>query len=281
MPDISSNTVFFEADASNVSGTDPSWPENMLPSKVNDSARALQGALKRFYDRVSATVVSGGTANAQTLTYTVAPTAYVTGDRYSFIVGGGLNNTGPTTLNVNGLGAKNIFTGATNALVGGEMQTGQAVDVVYDGTQFQLTNRRPIPAEVSQSLSNPTATTNTTGVMMGFGATVTITPTTSGIIRVWVSGNAQNGTIGDTCVSVIRFGTGAAPANGAALTGSTIGQAVTTTSTASGDKVGFALLGRTTGLTLGTTYWVDVALASGGGGSASIANVSAMILERG
>lgn len=281
MVDINDNTKWNESDAANNAAPPAGFPENQLPSTVNDAARAVMGAVKRFYDHVNATVVSGGSANAQTLTYAVAPTAYVQGDRYTFIVGNGLVNTGSTTLNINGLGAKNILTGATNALVGGELRTGRAIDVVYDGTQFQLVGARSIPAEVSQSLSNPSATTNTTGVMMGFGAIVSITPTTSGIIRVWVTGNAQNGTIGDTCVSVIRFGTGAAPANGAALTGSTIGQAVTTTSTASGDKVGFALVGRVTGLTLGTAYWVDVALASGGGGSASIANVSAMVLERG
>lgn len=280
MVDISDNTKWNEADASNNAAPPAGFPENQLPSTVNDAARAVMGAVKRFYDHANATVVSGGSANVQTLTYTVAPTAYVAGDHYAFIVGGGLTPTGATTINVNGLGAKNVLIG-TGALVGGEMQAGQVALVYYDGTSFQLIGARRLPAETSASLANPSATIDTTGVMMGFGATVTIAPTTSGIIRAWVTGNAQNGTVGDRCGMVIRFGTGSAPANGAALTGSTIGQGVVTTSTASGDSVGFSLVGRATGLTLGTTYWVDVALSSGGGGSASIANVSALVLERG
>src|SRR6185437_1487837 len=51
-------------------------------------------------------------------------------------------NTGALTVNVNGLGAKNVYkkspTGAAAACTGGEIQNGDIVEIEYDGTQFQL-----------------------------------------------------------------------------------------------------------------------------------------------
>lgn len=81
------------------------------------------------------TVTSGGSANAQTLTYTIAPAALVRGQTYSFIAG--FTNTGATTLAVNGLTATSIKLNGL-ALVGGEITSGNVVTVSYDGTNFQL-----------------------------------------------------------------------------------------------------------------------------------------------
>jgi hypothetical protein len=87
----------------------------------------------------SATVYAsgGGTANAHTLTLTPAPAAYAAGQAFSFVANA--TNTGATTLNVNGLGAKNIVRGnGSTALAGGEIQSGALVSVVYDGTSFRM-----------------------------------------------------------------------------------------------------------------------------------------------
>lgn len=126
-----------ETASSNTTAAPDGMPENTLPSLVDDWARETMAAVKRWYDRMQPTATSGGTANVQTLTYSVAPTAYETGDVYTFIVGGSLTNTGATTLNINSLGAKAIQNNGT-ALVGGELAAGQVVSVRYDGTQFQL-----------------------------------------------------------------------------------------------------------------------------------------------
>jgi hypothetical protein len=48
------------------------------------------------------------------------------------------SNTGPCTLNVNGLGVKAITKAGTVILAGGEIVANQVVRVVYDGTEFQL-----------------------------------------------------------------------------------------------------------------------------------------------
>lgn len=82
---------------------------------------------------------SGGAANAQTLTLAPVITAYVTGQRYSFIAG--FTNTAAATLNINGVGTKSIFNAATGAAIGaGEIVATRAYEVLYDGTQFLLLN---------------------------------------------------------------------------------------------------------------------------------------------
>lgn len=47
-------------------------------------------------------------------------------------------NTGASTLNVNGGGAKAITKSGTTALAGGEISANQIVKVIYDGTEWQL-----------------------------------------------------------------------------------------------------------------------------------------------
>src|SRR5215469_7373576 len=91
-----------ETDGSNTSAPPAGWPAGMQPNQVEPTARAMMGATKRWYNHLNATATTAGTANAQTLTYSVAPTAYVIGDIYNFFVGASLTNTGPATLSING-----------------------------------------------------------------------------------------------------------------------------------------------------------------------------------
>jgi len=81
----------------------------------------------------------GGTGNAITLTPSPAITAYVAGQKFSFIVGA--TNTGSTTVAISGLAAKTCHNG-TLALVGGELRIGDLVTVQYDGTYLQVLNLR-------------------------------------------------------------------------------------------------------------------------------------------
>ena len=77
-------------------------------------------------------------AGTNTITASIAPSpgAYVAGQSFRFVAAGG--NTGATTLNINGLGAKAITKSGTVALSGGEIISGAAISVIYDGTQFQM-----------------------------------------------------------------------------------------------------------------------------------------------
>lgn len=79
---------------------------------------------------------STGSANAYVLTLGAAPAALAAGQQYSFKAN--FTNTGASTLNVNSLGAKNIYKLASTALVAGDIISGAVVIVRYDGTEFQL-----------------------------------------------------------------------------------------------------------------------------------------------
>lgn len=135
MSDLNS-TNWSQTAASNNATPPNGWPEGMNPAQVNDTAREMMAALKKWYVHFGPTVTSGGSANVQTLTYSVAPAALVAGDRYSFIPG--FTNTGAATLNVNALGATPLQTGSGSALTGGEVAVGIVTEVWYDGTNFRL-----------------------------------------------------------------------------------------------------------------------------------------------
>lgn len=140
MPDVSDNTNWSQTDGSNNQASPNGAPENMLPAGVNDTIRMMMGALKRLQVRLGPTLTAGGTGDALTLTYSVAPTAYVRGDIYSFIVAAA--NTGAATLNVNGLGAKSIQkptpVAGPAALAANDLVAGNVVMAAYDGTNFQI-----------------------------------------------------------------------------------------------------------------------------------------------
>jgi hypothetical protein len=86
----------------------------------------------------SATFITA--AGTDTITGTTSPalTAYATGNQFSFLVAN--TNTGAVTINVDGLGAKAITRTGTTALVAADMVAGQTVEIIYDGTRFQLVN---------------------------------------------------------------------------------------------------------------------------------------------
>jgi hypothetical protein len=77
-----------------------------------------------------------GTTNAMVVTLTPAATSYL---KYMGLRCKVANyNTGSTTINVNGLGNKNITRGDGTTLQAGDLQAGEIVTLVYDGTNFQL-----------------------------------------------------------------------------------------------------------------------------------------------
>jgi hypothetical protein len=69
---------------------------------------------------------------------TPALTAYTAGQMFYFVAGGA--NTGAVTLNIDGLGSRNMTRHGSVALVAGDILSGEVCVVVYDGTRFQLLN---------------------------------------------------------------------------------------------------------------------------------------------
>jgi hypothetical protein len=101
MPDVYSSS-FSETDGSNSSASPNGAPENMAPAGVNDTIRAVMGALKRFVNQ-HIPKTTAGTSTAYTLSYTVAPAALVDGMTH-LVVLHTASGASPT-LNVNSLGA--------------------------------------------------------------------------------------------------------------------------------------------------------------------------------
>ncbi len=82
--------------------------------------------------------VSAGSTNAYTLNLNPAPSQYIAGMEIAFQANAA--NSGGVTLNVNGLGSKNIFKSVSTALTANDILNGQIVKVIYDGTNFQIMN---------------------------------------------------------------------------------------------------------------------------------------------
>ena len=123
----------------------------------------------------------------------------------------------------------------------------------------------------------PTGTASATAVMMGLAGS--ITPTRGTKIIVIVSGQMANDTINDGATVDLRYGTGTAPVNGAAVTGTLAGIAQSFTALVAAQKDGFCLMGKVTGLSVGTAYWLDLSLLAVTGGTASVTGVSVVAYE--
>jgi hypothetical protein len=107
----------------------------------SDDARALvEDLTDSFVNKVDDVYISYAVTATGTDTYAATPspalTGYATNTR--FYVKFTNANTGAATLNLNALGAKAIKKTSTVALAAGDIAAGQIVELIYDGTNFQL-----------------------------------------------------------------------------------------------------------------------------------------------
>ena len=111
---------------------------------------------------------------------------------------------------------------------------------------------------------NPTGTSAASpGVMMGLG--YTITPSHTGNVTFRIGGTIVNtGSPSAFCIAQLRYGTGTAPVNGAAATGTVVGPHNAAIQSVTNLNVG----GNVSNLTYGTTYWFDMSVYSSSGGCA-------------
>jgi hypothetical protein len=125
--------------------------------------------------------------------------------------------------------------------------------------------------------SNPTGTTSTTPVMAGLAAT--ITPTNSGKVLIIVSGILRNNTATDGINVQMAYGTGAAPANGDAATGTTTGNLLHGLNEPDFNYYPFSVQSVVTGLTVSTAYWIDLQFNAITAGTATVQDISVSIVE--
>ncbi len=101
------------------------------PASVARMATMVQGGGWNF-------TMAGGTPNALTASLTPAPSALIAGMTIVLFVS--TSNTGPATLNLNGLGAKGIYYSDSSPLVAGDL-FGKVI-LIYDGGSWILANNR-------------------------------------------------------------------------------------------------------------------------------------------
>jgi hypothetical protein len=137
--------------------------------------------------------------------------------------------------------------------------------------------RLPVAGRGTIAPAGPAGTTSTTQVMMGLAGSVT--PVTSGNILVNVTGYFFQATGTNGCEAQIRTGTGAAPTNGAAATGTTRGSAVQANPMATSQTIPFSSTAYVTGLTLSTAVWLDIGLRTMTAGNCTPGSVTITGIE--
>lgn len=114
---------------------DIDWREGMFPDSVNDSARQMMGRNAEFRNDITGTLTPTGTANALLLTANSSFTSLANGRMLTFRAA--VNNTGPVSINVNGLGSKAMRAmGATGDidLVANDLKAGCPYTALYSST---------------------------------------------------------------------------------------------------------------------------------------------------
>jgi len=146
------------------------------------------------------------------------------------------------------------------------------------GTVIAYASEAPSAAVTQSSPGNPAGTADLTGKMMGLAGT--ITPSSTGRVHITITGTIFNsGGVGDGANVQLRTGTGSAPANGDALTGTTAGGLVKYVAPTTACKVPFTVCAIVSGLSLAVARWIDVGLAAVTGGTAEVTDLSVTAFE--
>jgi hypothetical protein len=126
-----------------VGDLDPLRPDGASPKNEGDDhlrnlKKAISNSFAGFVGAVMVTGVDAGPANA----YTLAPADQLPGyvARMLAVFVPTVSNTGPSTLNISGLGAKPILSVSGAPLVAGDLTAGRFYSVFYDGAAFRLDN---------------------------------------------------------------------------------------------------------------------------------------------
>ncbi len=178
---------------------------------VNDSGTLDSGLSAVSYGLISATnpshppfgqvIYCSGASGTNTVTASAAVEAagYRTGQVFCLIPAN--TNTGATTWNINGLGAKNVFSGGA-ACVGNEMQAGVPYCAMYDGTQLNLLGQ----AELSGSFV-PVVLSGGNQTGRTYGAQVGRYVRNGSLVNFWltVSLTATGSSTGDTTIAALPF----------------------------------------------------------------------------
>lgn len=164
-----------------------------------DDFNRIEGNIETLgrYDRAPGYGVASG-VNTKTVNLDPAPEGYYEGMCFAFR--NVTENTGPVTINVNGLGAKSIKKPNGNDLVPGNLKAGSVYTVRYNGTNFILQgsdsagNATPEHVLAGKTFSNDNDT-GITGTMPNRGAVSYIITTQGGEYKIPEGYHNGNGVI--------------------------------------------------------------------------------------
>jgi hypothetical protein len=122
----------------------------------NATARTMYASAGQVQDSTLTYLTSVSGTNAITASAPIVMTAYATGQTFRFIAANA--TTGAVTININSIGLKSIVRTDGSALVSGDIASGAAVQIMYDGTNFQLLSDAN---GSSETMSTLTVTGNT------------------------------------------------------------------------------------------------------------------------
>ena len=140
--------------------------------------------------QTSAIKLIGSISGVDTITGALTPalTAYAAGQMFYFVAAGA--NTGAVTLNINSLGAKAVTRDGSTALAAGDINSGEIVVVVYDGTRFQMVNAAN---SFGNTTINGTLTVTGTTTLSGLTASTALALDASkNVVSVTNTGSGNN-----------------------------------------------------------------------------------------
>lgn len=216
------------------------------------------------------------TVGTTALTFSQVGSTYSAGTGLS-LSGTTFSLTSPVATTTGGTGLTSITTG--------DLLYGSASNVIsklgIGATNSYLTVISGAPAwtalaTASSTPSDQTAINSATELMLGLAGS--ITPTASGKIMVTICGDIINGTTTALGTIRIHYGTGTAPVNAAATTGTSIGNIQVCRCASSNQRQGFSITAIATGLTPSTAYWIDLGVFASAG-IVTIRNVAISAFE--
>ncbi len=237
------------------------------------TARAINGV--NFDGSAPITVTAAGSTLSDTVTVAKGGTGLATLTAHALYVGNGTS--APNALAVCGTGT--YVRGATGAdpicstlIVPNAATTGDHLIATSSNTYVSVT-----PAATISTPSNKTGNGTATFKMNGLACA--ITPVATGRVMFTITGSIGNGTTADSATWKLAYGTGSAPANADAATGTVVGAIGVFKALTGQLDAPFTSIGLATGLTLNTAVWFDLQIADITGGTASATAVTCTAWE--
>ncbi len=135
----------------------------------------------------------------------------------------------------------------------------------------------PVGASIANDFAAGGPKQLTAAGMFGWG--LAFTPTYSGRTLVVIGAEVSNLTASEAQTLTLQYGTGAAPANGAAVTGTQAGAYFSTPQGQGAAIYIGAHFAALVSLTVGTTYWFDLSCAAISGGTVTTAGLNFSVIE--